>query len=177
MKFNKLSKKDHKRAIMLFPLFLIAMPIAVPYTFIRNTFEEGQTIRGWAEEIFWELVEVLQCVFLGGYYSDLGSGKSDREKVRKLRKSGVSKELCKAFIETFGSWHTYVDKSDNSIYFHWCGDFNDKYVWLIREGDDRYTFGYSDSSYNLGRKSKLRSDYQLTEEQALELIKTYEGGR
>lgn len=174
VKFEKLSKKDHARAILLSPLAVISAPVVLPYTLIRNCVEGSQTVRGWAEEAFWEFLGMAQCVFLGRYYPGLGEGKTEREKVRKFRKTGISKTLCKAFFKYYGDWKTFASKSEKYICYRWTSDYSEEWVYLTYKGKDRYTFSHTDYSYgSKSKKPNIHCSYQLTEEQALVVLEAW----
>lgn len=172
--FEKLSKKEHLRAICIAPLMLLSMPFVLPYTLIRNTVEGSQTVRGWAEDVFWELKQIYQVVFFGGYANNLGEGSTEREKVRKFRKTGTSKTLCKAFAKHFGSWSTFANKSEKYLCYKWTSEYSEEWVYLTCKGKDRYTFSHTDYSYgSKSKKPNIHCDYQLTEEQALAVLEAW----
>lgn len=172
--FEKLSKSERKKAFVVAPLLFLASPIILPYTFIRNTIEGGQTIRGWADETFWGLAEVAQYLFLGGYYSGLGGDREEREKIREFRKTGASKTICKAFVKYFGDWRTFSDKTEKYLCYKWTSDYSEEWLYLTYKDKDRYAFSHTDYSYgSKSKKPNIHCSYQLTEEQALAVLEAW----
>ena len=172
MEFKKLNKNERVRALYMTPVAVLALPVVIPYTFIREVFEHNQTIRGWFDELVCDYVELSQYFFLGGYYPKLVGNVSKREKIRKLRKTKVSKKVCQTFVKSFRSW-IYPNKKKGKIYYDWSSDYADIYSEVVYKGKDRYTFSYNDNSYGSGRKNRLNSKYELTEEQVIAVLEAW----
>ena len=154
-----------KRAL----LYVTFAPFIYLYGLAENHFSFGNTFKGFTYEFLYEYIQGWKILF-GGEYKDNSVKIANYEFKQRAKKAKFDNDIAFQVKESFGSLWIRFNKKNKELTHRSSGDYGEEYLHIVQHGKDEFRLGYRNSR-GWNNSKDLTTDYMLTKEQVIEIIK------
>lgn len=151
---------------------ILGTPLLYIYGLLENHFSFNNSVRGYSFEFYKNWLNAWRILF-GKKDVDYSVEINNYEFKVQAKKAKIDVELVMFMKELYGTWSIKLDRKRNKLIYSVEQAYGYKTINIIQVRTDHFKLNYmNDSAWNAS--VWLNSDYLLTKEQVIDIIKYLE---